>query len=213
MVTHTPLHRCPTSRWLAFLSLTYGALVAIFAMPVHLTRQRVVQSRRSHAPPSRITLIRASTQLATILSHISPHPRRIKHASSATIHLCPGMSSPTRIFLSLRSFRATSQVQIHIDCSMLYNMLHLPLGDRHPHGLHDLSTTRTHIPVLSHKPGPPHHSPLGGGYSSPPRVHNCLEEALETEPLPTPPPISTIGEWTQMLLTHTHEEFATLALL
>ena len=40
-----------------------------------------------------------------------------------------------------------------------------------------------------------------------------MEEDSETEPLATPPPISTIGGWAQMLLYHTHEEFAALATL
>jgi hypothetical protein len=33
MVTHTPLHRHPTSGWLTLLSLTYGALAAVLALP------------------------------------------------------------------------------------------------------------------------------------------------------------------------------------
>ena len=61
LVTHTPPHRHPTSGWLALLSLTYGALVAVIALPSYLTGHRVVDPRRSHTPPpSRHTLIRGS---------------------------------------------------------------------------------------------------------------------------------------------------------
>ena len=135
MVTNTPPHRHHASGWLAFLSLTYGALAAVFALPSHLTRQRVVDPRRSHAPPSRLTRIRSPLQLATILSPISPLPRRVERAPSATRHVCLGLSFPSRIFLSLRSLRVTSQFRIPIGCNMLYITLHLPLGDRQPHGL------------------------------------------------------------------------------
>jgi len=47
----------------------------------------------------------------------------------------------------------------------------------------------------------------------PPRVLDCLEEASEMEHVPAPLPINTIRERSQMLLTHTHEEFAALAIL
>jgi hypothetical protein len=74
MVTHIPFHREPIPTWLAVMSLTYGVLAAVIAMSSHLTGQRVVDPRWSHDSPSRLTLIRTSLQLATILSLISPFP-------------------------------------------------------------------------------------------------------------------------------------------
>jgi hypothetical protein len=94
---------------------------------------------------------------------------------------------------------------------MICNTLHLLRGDCHPHVLHDLPTTITRISGIPHKKWSPHHHPSRGGRTSTPRAPECLEEDSGNEPLATPPPIPTIGDWAQMLLTHTHEEFATLA--
>jgi len=91
--------------------------------------------------------------------------------------------------------------------------LHLVLRDRHPHELRDLYTTITHIPGIHHNPWSPHHSPPGVGHPLPPRVIYCLEEASEIEPLTVPLPSTTVRNCSHMLLTHTHEEFATLASL
>jgi len=62
-------------------------------------------------------------------------------------------------------------------------------------------------------PWSPHHSFSEGGHTIPPRIHAGLEEASETEPLMSLSPIHTIREWSRMLLTHTHEDFASLTIL
>ena len=62
-------------------------------------------------------------------------------------------------------------------------------------------------------PWSPHHSLSRGDYAIPPRVLDALAEDMETNPPTSPPPINHIREWSQMLLTYTHAEFATLATL
>ncbi len=52
-----------------------------------------------------------------------------------------------------------------------------------------------------------------GGHPSPSRKPDPLAAVPEARPLPTPSSSPNIREWTQMLQTHTHEEFASLALL
>jgi len=60
----------------------------------------------------------------------------------------------------------------------------------------------------------PRHSLYGGGHTSPPVTLACLEEIPEEGPLtPSPPSITSLRDWTYLLLTHTHEEFASLATL
>jgi hypothetical protein len=71
MVTHTPPHLHPISGLLAFLSLAYGALATVLALLGLLTRQRVVDPRRPHDSSSRLTLVRAFHQSATLLSPLS----------------------------------------------------------------------------------------------------------------------------------------------
>ncbi len=71
MVIYTPSHLHPISGLLAFLSLTNGALAAVFAVPGLSTGQRVVDPRQPHDPPSQLTLFRASHQPVTILSPLS----------------------------------------------------------------------------------------------------------------------------------------------
>ena len=53
----------------------------------------------------------------------------------------------------------------------------------------------------------------GGGNPTQSRKPDCLDAALEAEPLPAPNPITYIREWIHQLQTHTHEDFASLALL
>jgi hypothetical protein len=41
----------------------------------------------------------------------------------------------------------------------------------------------------------------------------CLDASFEARPLPAPTPIPAIRDWAHLLHTHTHEEFASIALL
>ena len=60
----------------------------------------------------------------------------------------------------------------------------------------------------------PRHSLYGGDHTSPPLAPSCLEETQEEGHLtPSQHPITSLGVWTQLHLTHTHEEFASLATL
>ena len=71
-------------------------------------------------------------------------------------------------------------------------------------------------PCALSNPSPPHHLLLGGGgggHLVPSRKPVCLDAALEAEPLPAPTPLTTIREWTHQLQSHSHVEFASLALL
>jgi hypothetical protein len=57
-------------------------------------------------------------------------------------------------------------------------------------------------------------SPLLGGEHLPTsRALECQGKTPKMDPTPEPTPIPTIREWARLLHTHTHEEFATLALL
>ena len=214
MVTHTPSHRHPASGWMASLSLTYGISNAVFALPNHLARHGVKDTRRSHDPTSQLMPLLEFLQPATIHRPISPlPPRRCARSPRPASRLYMDLSIQARVLLFPRSFRVTSQAHLPIGCNQICNTLHLLRVNRHPHGLRDLPTTRTHTSGVPHQLGPPHHSPSGGGRPSSQRVPEFLKYDPEKGPLLTPPPISTIGDWAQMLLTHTHEEFATLVTL
>ena len=134
MVIHSRPHLHPISGLLAFLSLTNGALIPVFALRGLPTRQRVVDPRRPSDPPSRLTLFRTSHKPATFLSPLSPSPpRRSKRSPSASTHPCPCLSLPSRVFLFLCYFRVTSPDQIPTGCNMIYTTSHLLMGDRHSH--------------------------------------------------------------------------------
>jgi hypothetical protein len=94
---------------------------------------------------------------------------------------------------------------------LLYRLDGTALSPLSPGG--PTTTSNIEATFVFFDPWSPHHSLSRGGHPIPPRVHAGLEETSETEPLTTPPPINTIREWSQMLLTHTHEEFVTLAVL
>jgi hypothetical protein len=153
MAIRTPPHLHSIFGLMVFLPLTDGDLAAVFALPGLLIGQRVVDPRRPHDPPSRLALSRASLQPTIILSPLSPSPpRRSKHSPSATTHPCPSLLLQARVFISLRSFQVTSQVQIPIGCNLTSNTMHLLLGDHNSHELQDLYTIRTHVPGLPHNP-------------------------------------------------------------
>jgi len=199
---------------MASLSLTYGIYDAVFALIGHLKRHGVNDLRRSHYPTSQLTHLLEFLQSATIHSPISPlPPRRFARSSRPVSRLYMDISILARVPLSPRSIRVTSQAHLPIGCNQICNTLNLLRVNRHPHGLHDLPTTRTHTSGVPHKLWSPHNSPSRGGRPSLQRVPEFLEHEPEKGLLLTPPPIPTIGDWAQIFLTHTHEEFATLATL
>jgi len=60
----------------------------------------------------------------------------------------------------------------------------------------------------------PRHSLYGGGHTSLPLPFAYLEEAPKERPrTPSQPLITSLMNWTQLLLAHTHEEIASLATL
>jgi hypothetical protein len=52
----------------------------------------------------------------------------------------------------------------------------------------------------------------GGGHLTLEETHNHRDPAHEAGPTHAPTPIPTIQDWAHLLRTHTHEEFAALAL-
>ena len=76
-----------------------------------------------------------------------------------------------------------------------------------------IATSIAKATVVPLDPWSPHHSLSRGGHPIPPRALDDLAKEMETKPQTSPPPINNIRVWSQMLLTYTHAEFATLATL
>jgi hypothetical protein len=66
--------------------------------------------------------------------------------------------------------------------------------------------------ITSHSPDSNHPSIFGGGLSTPTRASGPIIEAISPD-LRQISPVTSIKDWAHLLLTHTHEEFATLATL
>jgi hypothetical protein len=94
-------------------------------------------------------------------------------------------------------------------CNFPLTALQFPQGSALPHRAHYISHTdfgRT----TSHYDDTHHPSASGGGLPTPTQEHGPKVEAIS--PIPGQnPPITSIEDWAHLLLTHTHEEFASLA--
>ena len=132
--------------------------------------------------------------LLTVRKNRAPTLPTHVHIASAYV------ANLSKVRLDITSMIAYSR---GIDTVRSFSRLERPAQTRETEALHG------HTTMLSLR-----HSRHGGGHTPSSLASPCPEEAsgdgLHT---PSPHPIASINDWAHMLLTHTHEKFASLAAL
>jgi hypothetical protein len=211
MMIHAPLqhhghHICMTLR-----ALTHSAPLAFLAFPCYMRGYILLETIRPTAHQRVAMIYETPLQQATSFCPIALTPSRSPCSGPRISRLMRSGTPPLDRVHPLGLTSVLLQALAPTGCNFPLTVPQFPRETALLPRAHSISRGFLGW-ITSHLPDPDHPSIYGGGLSTPTRAPRPANEATSPE-LRQIPPITSIEDWAHMLLSHTHEEFATLATL